>query len=72
LNLILDEGIIESCGKLCAAVANKTDSKALGDLCDAVCDGVGIDEFIKLIIKADIDPIYYCQLVDMCPSKKHS
>ena len=70
-NLILDEGIIESCGKLCAAAANKTNSTALGDLCTAVCDGFGIDEFVKLIEKADIDPIYYCQLVHMCPSKEY-
>lgn len=70
-NLILDEGIIASCGDLCGAVANKTGSKIAGDLCDVVCEAFGIDEFVKLIVKADIDPIYYCQLVDMCPSKKH-
>jgi hypothetical protein len=70
-NLILDEGIIASCGKLCGAVANKTGSQALGDICDVLCDGLGIDEFVKALIKADIDPIYYCQLVDMCPSKKN-
>jgi hypothetical protein len=72
LNLVLDEGIEKTCNGLCSAVANKTGSKALGDLCDVACLGLGIDEFIKVIVKADIDPIYYCQLVDMCPSKKHS
>jgi hypothetical protein len=69
LNIILDEGIVASCGALCGAVYNKTGSKALADLCDVGCEAVGIDEFIKLIITADIDPIYYCQLVHMCPSK---
>jgi len=69
LNIILDEGIIKSCGELCGAVANKTGSKFAGDVCDVVCEAFGIDEFIKVIIKADIDPIYYCQLVDMCPIK---
>jgi len=69
LNLILDEGIVASCGDLCGALANKTKSPILGDLCDVVCTAFGIDEFVKLIIKADIDPIYYCQLVDMCPIK---
>jgi hypothetical protein len=70
-NIILDEGILGSCGALCGAVYNKTGSKALGDLCDVGCDAIGIDEFIKLIITADIDPIYYCQIVHLCPSKKN-
>jgi hypothetical protein len=67
-NLILDEGIIGSCHALCDAVYNRTGSKALQDLCVTGCDAIGIDELIKLIIAADIDPIYYCQLVHMCPS----
>jgi hypothetical protein len=70
LNVILDEGIVSSCGAICNAVYNKTGSKVLGDLCDIGCDAVGVDEFVKIIIHADIDPIYYCQLVRMCPSKK--
>ena len=68
-NLILGEGIIGSCGDLCGALANRTGSKALGDVCDIVCDGLGIDEFIKLIIKTDLDPIWYCQIAKFCPSK---
>jgi len=71
LNVILDEGIIDSCAKLCQAVYNKSGSKDLGDLCDLLCDGVGIDEFIHILITADIDPIYYCQVVDMCPVNDH-
>ncbi len=71
LNIILDEGIVASCGALCEDVYNKTGSKALRDLCDTGCDAFGIDEFIKLIITADIDPIYYCQVVHLCPSKKN-
>ena len=71
MNIILDEGILGSCGDLCNAVLNKTGSKVLGDLCSAGCDVIGIDEFVKMIIAADIDPIYYCQLVDMCPGKRY-
>jgi hypothetical protein len=67
-NIILDEGVLGSCHALCDAVYNKTGSKALQDLCTTGCDAIGIDELIKLIITADIDPIYYCQLVHMCPS----
>lgn len=69
LNLILDEGIIQSCTALCGALANKTDV-IVGDLCDVACEALGIDEFVKALVKADLDPIYYCELIDLCPSKK--
>jgi len=69
LNVILDEGILGSCEELCGKVANKTGSKLIGDICDAACIGVGLDEFIRLIITADLDPIWYCELADLCPSK---
>ena len=69
LNVILDEGIMQSCADLCHAVANKTGSKFMGDVCLAACDGFGIDEFIRVIITADLDPIWYCEMADMCPSK---
>jgi len=69
LNVILDEGILATCGELCAFVANKTGSKLAGDICDLTCDGVGIDDFIRLIITIDLDPIWYCELADLCPSK---
>lgn len=69
INVILDEGILGSCADLCQAVYNKSGSKDLGELCDIGCDAVGLDEYIKLLVNADIDPIYYCQEVHMCPSK---
>lgn len=71
MNAILDEGILQSCGDLCGFVANKTGSKILADMCDVACDAFGIDEFVKLLINLDIDPIYYCQILKMCPSKNH-
>jgi hypothetical protein len=70
VNLIFDEGVIGSCGDLCGALANKTGSKDLGTVCTLVCDAVGIDEFIKLLLKSDVDPILYCQIAKLCPSKK--
>jgi hypothetical protein len=70
LNLILDEGIIQSCTALCGALANKT-SPVVGDICDVVCEAFGIDEFVKALVKADLDPIYYCEIVDLCPSKRN-
>ena len=69
LNLVLDEGIIQSCGALCEALANKTGSGAIGEICDVACEAAGVDEFVRLLVKADLDPIYYCQLAKLCPSK---
>ena len=70
VNLILDEGVFGTCGDLCGALTNKTNSTKLGDVCDIVCDALGIDEMIKLIEKTDVDPIWYCQIAKLCPSKK--
>jgi len=70
LNLILDTGIIGSCGALCTALAEKT-SQLIGTICDLVCDGVGIAEFIKLLENSDIDPIYYCEIAKLCPVNDH-
>ena len=69
LNLILDEGIIESCTALCGALANRTGSVIIGDLCSVACEAFGIDEFVKVIIKMDLDPIWYCEILDLCPSR---
>ena len=68
LNIILDQGILGTCGDLCGALANRTGSAFAGDICDLVCDGLGIDEFIHEIIKVDLDPIWYCEIADLCPS----
>lgn len=67
LNLILDTGILGSCQTLCNALAQKTGSAAAGVVCNLVCDVVGIEEFIKMIENADLDPIYYCELCKLCP-----
>lgn len=68
LNLILDEGIIGSCGDLCGALANKTNSTETGDVCLFLYNAVGIVEFIKILEHTDLDPIWYCQIVELCPS----
>ncbi|CAF1023045.1 unnamed protein product [Adineta steineri] len=65
LNVILDEGILGTCGDLCGIVANKT-SKFVGEVCDIACDAVGLDEFVRLIITVDLDPIWYCEMAKMC------
>ena len=70
LNLILDEGIIHSCSDLCGALANKTNSSAAGDACLVVCNTLGIGQFIKLLEHSDLDPIWYCQIVKLCPGRR--
>jgi hypothetical protein len=69
LNLILDTGIIGTCGTLCTALAQKTGSQLIGTICDLVCDVLGIEEFIKLLEKSDLDPIWYCEIAKLCPIK---
>ncbi|CAF0876145.1 unnamed protein product [Adineta ricciae] len=71
LNVILDEGIVENCEKLCDIVANKTKSELIGTICNLACDAVGIDEFIRLIISVDLDPIWYCEMARLCEINDH-
>jgi len=71
LNIILDSGILGTCQTLCQALADKTGSAILGTVCDLICDIVGIDEFIHIIEKADLDPIWYCEMAKMCPINDH-
>ena len=67
LNLIIQGGVVGTCGVLCHALAQKTGSQALGAVCDILCDVVGIKEFIKLVQKADLDPMYFCEELKICP-----
>jgi len=71
LNLILDTGIIGTCETLCQALAQKTGSQIIGLICNVACDAFGITEFIKILEKADIDPIWYCEMAKMCPVNDH-
>jgi len=71
LNIILDSGILGTCQTLCQALADKTGSALLGTICDLLCDIIGIDEFIHIIEKADLDPIWYCEMAKACPINDH-
>lgn len=70
LDIILQYGILDSCGNLCDLVEQKSGSSFLGFVCMVGCDVLGIKEFIKLMEDADIDPIYYCEQINLCPGKK--
>lgn len=67
LDLILQGGVVGTCGALCNALAQKTGSQILGAVCDVLCDYVGFKEFVDLVEKADLDPIYFCELLRICP-----
>jgi hypothetical protein len=71
LNAVLNLGIVGSCQALCSYVEQKTGSQIVGTVCDILCDIAGIDEFVKIIEKADLDPIYYCELLKACPVNDH-
>jgi len=63
LNIIVNGGVVGGCSDLCGKLGNQVEST----VCDLLCDLVGIDAFIDLIKKADLDPIYFCELLKVCP-----
>ncbi|CAF0780001.1 unnamed protein product [Adineta ricciae] len=67
LDIILQYGVVDTCGHLCDLVEQKTGSGLLGFICTMGCDFLGLEEFVKLMEKADIDPIYYCEVMKICP-----
>lgn len=67
LNIILNAGVVGTCGNVCNALAQKTGSQTIGAACNILCDVVGVEEFVKLVEKADLDPIYLCELLNTCP-----
>jgi len=63
LNIILNIGVVGSCGELCHYLPNKYEQ----DACDLICDYVGIEEFVKIIEYEDPDPIFFCDEAGICP-----
>ena len=49
--LCTEGGVVGTCGAICNAIAQKTGSQALGEVCTLLCDIAGVEEFIKLIEK---------------------
>ncbi|XP_065890314.1 countin-3-like isoform X2 [Dysidea avara] len=65
LQLIVDGIAIDGCSPICEEVAKRTNND-VGEACEIICSIVGVYEFMKLVEKADLDPIYYCELLDQC------
>jgi hypothetical protein len=62
LNIVLNVGVIGSCGDLCNLLPNQLEAVA----CDLLCDYVGIEGFIDAINAEDPDPIFTCEEIDCC------
>jgi len=63
LNILLQVGVVGTCQELCSYLPDAVEQVG----CDLICDYVGIEAFIDFINYEDPDPIYLCQLFDMCP-----
>eukprot|EP01092_Planopodium_desertum_P009701 TRINITY_DN42174_c0_g2_i1.p1 TRINITY_DN42174_c0_g2~~TRINITY_DN42174_c0_g2_i1.p1 ORF type:complete len:234 (-),score=76.87 TRINITY_DN42174_c0_g2_i1:57-731(-) len=62
LDVILNGGVIGSCDELCGYLTVTWEET----VCNLACDVVGIEAFIKLIDDVDPDPIYYCEVTELC------
>merc|ERR1719242_445741 len=65
LNIIVNLGVIGTCGDLCGELPNQLEST----VCDLLCDYVGIEGFIALVQDVDPDPIWICEELTVCPIK---
>ena len=62
IQIIANGGIVGGCSALCGMLPNQT----LGEVCALLCDIVGIDMFVKILSKVDLDPFYACELLTVC------
>ncbi|XP_003383827.1 PREDICTED: countin-1-like [Amphimedon queenslandica] len=66
LNLILNVGVIGGCTDLCGMLPGSNVEK---EVCEVLCSVAGFYEFVQIIQEADLDPIYYCELLNQCEIK---
>merc|ERR1711966_8241 len=67
LNIVLNAGVIGTCGDLCGQLPQKAEAT----VCDLVCAGAGLDAFIHLIDNYSdyLDPLFFCMEAHACPIK---
>lgn len=65
LQIISQVGVIGSCSKLCSYLSKYGQGVVTG--CNLLCDIVGITVFVKLVKAADLNPIWLCQQIKLCP-----
>lgn len=67
---IFELGIATTCNDLCDFVTQKSTNPYLSAICSIGCDIVGINEFIKIATEVDLDPIYFCESLKLCPGSR--
>ncbi|EGC35643.1 hypothetical protein DICPUDRAFT_33087 [Dictyostelium purpureum] len=65
LEKILSGGVLGSCSKVCSLLPAQSEQA----ICDLLCSIVGIDEFLKIFNELNIDPVYLCERLTVCPVK---
>lgn len=67
LNVILKGGIVGGCKEIC--VKAFPDNKHEEQICNMLCEAVGVYSFINLVQKYSgyLDPIYFCETLSVCP-----
>jgi len=63
LNIILNLGIGAGCGTICVQLSTQLEQA----ICEFLCFAVGVDEFVNFINSTDIDPVFLCAEMDVCP-----
>jgi hypothetical protein len=63
IDIIINVDVLGSCGALCGQLPNALEQT----VCNLLCDYVGINAFIDALNYEDPDPIYFCEVVDLCP-----
>jgi hypothetical protein len=64
VNIILQIGVEGNCEKLCGDLHT---SPAATAVCELLCLAVGLDEFVKILQSEDLDPVWICKELHVCP-----
>jgi len=68
INIIANVGVLGGCSAVCGYLNQNWEI----EICNVVCDVVGIMEFANLVNDADPDPLWICIETDMCPYNDYS
>jgi len=63
VQIVIDGGVLGGCAEICSKLPNQLEA----EVCNLLCDAVGVEGFLKALDKADLDTIYFCELVKTCP-----
>jgi len=63
LNAILQAGIGGGCGGICTQLPESAEQL----VCEMLCMYVGVEAFASIVEYEDPDPVFVCQVIDICP-----